>query len=78
MAMADRPLRIVVIYENPTDHPGKFVAREQWAGAGAILVGGAPLIVADSLTEARSVVPDGMIRLPRNPEDEPQIVECWL
>jgi hypothetical protein len=71
-------LPIVVIYENPLDYPGKFVARRQWASAGRVEVEPEPLIVGDSLTEVRGVIPDGMVCLDRDPSDEPQIVECWV
>lgn len=78
MTDRDQILPIVVIYENPSDYPGKFVARRQWAGRGGVLLEPGPLIVGDSLTEVRGVIPDGMVRLPRDPNDEPQIVECWI
>lgn len=78
VALVDDVLPIVVIYHNPSDYPGKFVARRQWAGAGTVTVDPEPLIVGDSLTEVRAIVPASMTRIPRDPNDEPQIVECWL
>lgn len=75
----EESLLIVVVYHSPSDYPGKFVARRHWAGAGGeVEVDPEPLIVADSLFEARGIIPDGMFRLNRDPNDEPQIVESWI
>lgn len=72
--MAKRqPLRTWTIYKHPLDHPDKYVVRG-W-------IDGTPdrtAHVADTLDEARDLVPAGLTRFPRNPEDDPVIVETWL
>lgn len=65
------------IYVNPADMPGRFVTRE-WhiaRGASAPLAGRA--WPANSLEQARRVVPEGMVRLERQPDDDPVILETW-
>lgn len=67
---------IYVIYDNPTDHPGKFVVRKWWGdkptGEGA---------VTDSLYAARLYIRElglGLVMVTRDPGDDPCIVESWL
>lgn len=67
------------IYENPADYPGKFVLRRCW------IVPGNPdpvpdqdCFVADTLHNARSLVPRGFTCLPRFEKDDPSIVEVWI
>lgn len=64
------------IYDSPSDAPGKFVAR--------LFVMDRPMqaaLVCDTLDEVRELLarlyPD-LVCLPRSPNDEPHIVECWL
>jgi hypothetical protein len=65
------------VYEKPRDYPNDFVAR-----AFAIRRGGmVPLeriIVAPTLNALRARMPFGLYRLPREPADDPIIVETWL
>jgi len=35
-------------------------------------------ILAGSAAELRSVLPAGLIRLPRQPADDPNIIEVWV
>ena len=71
----DEPgLSIWVIYDNPTDFPGKFVVRK-WIGEAADKE---PLIVADTLEEARKALPKHIVRLMPSEGDDPKIVETWL
>lgn len=66
-------LDIWVIYENQVDYPGEFVARKfQNEHATKNVIRGA------SLFAVREQLPKGLVLLPRNPLDEPQIVEVWL
>jgi len=78
--MSVRILPIVVITKDPTDHPGKYVTRRQWACTGnAVEIEAEPLVVADTLEEARRVVPADLdTRLDRSPDDDPVILEVWL
>lgn len=72
-----------VIYENPSDFPGKWVLR-RWAivsaDDGEVKIEAGLPIVADSLEGARLGLPiDGSLhRVPRQPGDDPVIVEVWL
>jgi hypothetical protein len=63
-----------VIYKSPADYPGSWVLR-------AHDVPGGPhknCEVCSSLEEARALIPIGLIRVNRWPEDESQIVETWM
>lgn len=69
----NRPLSIWVVYDNPTDYPGRFVARK-WKGDTAT----PELHLADTLDELRQLLPAGLCRLPRFAIDDPKIVETWF
>lgn len=36
------------------------------------------LYAGDSLEEARALIPRGLTMLPRNPKDDPVILETWI
>lgn len=72
-------LDMYTIYEHPKDYPTKFVVR-RW-----MIVDGEQREVAenacqlaDSLVEARTLIPPGYFLTTRAPEDDPVIVETWL
>jgi len=67
-------LCIWTITENPSDFPGKFVARRHVVGMGATC----DCHVADSLEGVRALLPAGLIMLPREEGDDPVIVESWI
>lgn len=75
-----------VVYDQASDFPGKFVVRrwECWPNEGAegdlchSMPDANPLIVADTLNEARSVVPVGLACFPRQALDDSAILETWL
>lgn len=67
-----------VVYKNPSDYPGKFVVRRQWASRAGEHKCVYPECVTDSLDKARSVIPGGLYRLDRMPGDDPVILEVWL
>lgn len=70
-------LSMWVITQNPSDFPGKFVAREWLVGAGCQA---ATLNhhVADTLDGVRAMLPVGLVVLPRDPSDDAVIVESWI
>lgn len=70
-------LNLYVIYENPKDFPGKFVVRRHAVMAGQS-VPDKQGIVCNTLKEARSMVPSGLVNLHRFPEDDPVIKEVWV
>jgi hypothetical protein len=65
-----------VVYDSPADFPGLFVVRRWEIRSG--WVNACEARVANTLEAAREVVPPGMYRLPRFPDDDPKIVEVWL
>jgi len=70
-----------VIYDRPADYPDKFVVRPFSIiddARGRVLLQPAVAWLADSLDEARTLVPAGLICFGRDPADEPHIVETWL
>lgn len=65
---------IITVYKNPTDYPGKYVARvfdlERPTNMAA---------VADTYEDLLEAIPTGMmVRMERNPKDDPVIVETWV
>lgn len=69
-----------VIYDHPADHPGCWVVRRWFIGAGKIWP--YPLIWrCPDLETARETIereyPSGS-RLPRQPDDDPVIFEVWI
>lgn len=89
----DEGLELWTIYQKPKDYPDGFVVRRSLVGAGRKCLtceSGArhtntvcPLMdataqYAPSLETARALVPRGLARIPRNPEDDSVIVEVWL
>lgn len=77
IAIAQRALPIWCVTHDPSDLPGLYVARLHITKAGSVYV---TTIAAtgDTLESVRSVLPPGLIRFDRAPQDEPQIVETWL
>lgn len=69
-----------VIYRHPRDYPDKYVVRRWWIGR----TPGKPqpdtdrFFVADTLEGVRAHIPPNFFRIERDPNDEPQIVECWI
>ena len=72
-------LPMYVVYENPSDYPGKFVVR-RWPNTlvSPPIPDPVPLIVCDSLEVARAVVPPYAVCLQRSPDDDPAVREVWL
>jgi hypothetical protein len=72
-----KSIPIWTIYRNPTDFPGKFVARRH-----DIFRDGPKAsdeyFTAATLDEIRAALPFGLACLTRSEEDEPQIVESWI
>jgi hypothetical protein len=68
-----------VIYSNPRDFPGKYVARRHDIFRGESEPKASPEhFVADSLDEIRQRIPLGLACLTRSDEDDEKIVETWL
>jgi hypothetical protein len=69
---------MLTIYDHPADHPGHFVVRRSTVTPTTGMVWDPSVVLADTLEAARATVPDGWRRLPRQPEDDPVIVETWF
>lgn len=67
-------LEIWTVTENPSDHPGKFVAR-LWIGMDAT---DTALIEEDLKTLRGRLARRGLYRIDRMEGDDPMIVETWL
>lgn len=67
-----------VIYERPSDYPGGFVVREFRIDVHATIKVRSEAKYCASLEIARKLIPEGLFRVPRIPEDDPVIVEVWL
>lgn len=64
---------IWTIYKHPSDYPGKYVARQFLYGEP-----GAIFLVADTLKQIRAKIPPEMLKLPRDINDDPVIVESYI
>lgn len=72
---------VFVIYERPADYPNNFVVRGYHLGkdpGDLTFYRPQPAKLANSLTEARSLVPSDRVCFSRDSLDEPCIVETWL
>jgi hypothetical protein len=78
------PRRSTVIYVvfDPTtkDYPGRYVVRRQIAHGGEIWIDAEPTGVTRTLEDARDTIPDieALTRLAKDPDEDPNIVECWV
>ena len=72
-------LAIWTVYDNPTDYPGKFVARRYDVGANRVTTSSS-VIIMDDLEKLRDVLEFELhlVKLMRMPEDDPKIMETWL
>lgn len=67
-------MKIYCIYNNPSDHPNKYVVRI-WDGNKPRPV---PEKICDDLGQAREAIPDGCYLVKNFVDDDPCIEECWL
>lgn len=74
--MPAEPLSIWTVYERRADYPTKFVAR-RWL-ATIQLVATDDVLLDDTLEALRNRLPPGLVQMPRDPSDDPTIVESWL
>lgn len=64
------------ITERPRDYPEGYVARMHYSLPRPAVTPYA--LHAQSLAEVRRLLPPGLYRLGRSPQDDPVIVETWL
>ena len=72
--MKDRELDIWTVYDHPSDFPTMFVARRFVLDKPT-----GQIFASKTLEGLRELLAGcGLYRIPRSPEDDPVIVECWL
>lgn len=64
---------LIVIYDNPSDFPGKYVARLWDMDKSTVYA-----VVAGSLAEIRNAIPKTMTCIGRTSQDDPCILETWI
>jgi hypothetical protein len=65
------------IYKHPLDYPDAWVARRLIVRAGQIWMT-YDMFTADTLDEVRALLPQGLDRIDRSPNDDPVIAEVWI
>lgn len=70
-----REMLLWVIYQSPSDYPGRFVARPHNVLEGRVLTA---ILIANTLDELRISLPIGLSLLMRQPDDDPVIIETWV
>lgn len=68
------------VYKKPADFPNSFVVRKWFIDPGSSEPRPSQkcFTVAPTLERARAVIPAGMTRIDRFPNDDPVIVEVWI
>lgn len=70
-------LLIWTIYDHPADYPEWFVARPHIIRPKT--AGPMPMhLMAKELERLRLILPDGLVRMERQPNDDPCILEVWV
>lgn len=74
-----------VVYQSPSDYPGKFVARHiergshvKWWNSYIELVPTPQRFIAENLDALRKHMPGGRGCFPPPADSDPCIVECWI
>jgi hypothetical protein len=71
-------LRMWVVYDDPTDYPGKIVARK-WEMVGDQMFATDEIIFTLDLGKLREQFEKhGLTKLERRTDDDPKIKEIWL
>ena len=75
-----RIVMIVTVYEHPKDIPDSYVARAHVFvhGVKAPYASSAIYIARDTLDAVRAAIPTDMLRICRQPTDDPTIVESYM
>lgn len=71
--MTDK-LTIWTVYQNPRDHPNRWVLRAHDVPGGAR----ADCVVRKTYQALIQHIPTGCVRMTRWPGDDPMIVESWI
>lgn len=71
-------LTMFTIFYNPTDYPGQWIVRRFLITRGDVLPDRHSTGFALDLDAARSLIPLGLVRLDRSPQDHASVVETWI
>jgi hypothetical protein len=71
-------MSVFVIYEKPKDYPQGYVVRRWEVAMGSMEAQAMESARVATIEEARALIPEGLFRMDRALEDEPQIVETWI
>lgn len=73
------PFWVWVIYFNPSDYPGKYVLRAQYADMQGDIHVSAEAYVCDTIEPLQEqMISRGLVKILRDPADDPVIVESWI
>lgn len=71
-------LPVWTVYEHPLDYPQWYVVRRSWVIDGKIVMEPKPCGMGATLEDVRATIPEWLTRMPRQPGDDPVIVETWF
>jgi hypothetical protein len=66
------------IFEKPIDYPHHFAVRQFYTVRGDTFVHTGEVKLADTLEEARELIPLFLYPIPRQPTDPAYLVETWI
>lgn len=70
-------MKMYTVYEHPTDFPEHYVVRVLTIVPRRVVID--PIgCLCDTLAEARTQIPWGMVNVGRDPTDDPAIKETWV
>jgi hypothetical protein len=72
-AMKQTRIPLICIYDHPKDYPDKFIARLWDCDIPTNI-----MATADTLEELRAKIPSTMVRMNRDAQDDPCVVEVWI
>lgn len=75
--MPDTDMFMWVVYDSPADFPGRFVVRK-WVIRKSGEQPTTEVYHAKTLEGVRAMVSHGLVCIPRDENDNPNIVETWL
>ena len=77
---SSRIVMIVTVYEHPKDIPDSYVARAHILAHGVKAPYASPAIyiARDTLDAVRAAIPADMVKMCRQPTDDPVIVESYM
>jgi hypothetical protein len=73
-----KEITIYTIYDHPIDYPSRYVLRKSFIKGGQIKVDTEVKLYEDLGILREEMVDLGLAYIPRSPEDEDCILECWL